>query len=76
MPDDAPRVPITDEPGLAGGPGPTPPGLSDSLPLPVPAKPETPEVPRPSWSGGANEDPPAPPVRGGADDPAPRGDPD
>ncbi|BDG03164.1 hypothetical protein [Anaeromyxobacter oryzae] len=58
MPDDKPRIPITDEPGLAGGPGPAPPGIADETPLPYPAAPETPEVPRPRWSGGENEKPP------------------
>ena len=72
MPDDRPRTPIAEEPGLAGGPGPTPPGLTDETPLPVPASPETPEVPRPSWSGAANERPPGGTPHEPADRPAER----
>lgn len=43
---DAPETPRSPEidptPGLAGGPGPTPPGIEDGTPRPVPAAPETP----------------------------------
>jgi hypothetical protein len=36
--------PIDQTPGLAGGPGPTPPGVEDGTPTPTAAQPET--VPR------------------------------
>ncbi len=39
--------------GIAGGPGPTPPGLDDGTPLVVPARPETP----PAREAGAERRP-------------------
>lgn len=45
--------------GIAGGPGPTPPGLDDGTPLVVPAQPETPP-PREAGAGRTRGDPEEP----------------
>jgi hypothetical protein len=52
MPKDLEKV-IDPTPGLAGGPQPAPPGVSDGMPRPAPARPETPphvepDVPAPT----------------------------
>ena len=46
--------------GIAGGPGPTPPGLDDGTPQVVPARPETPPAREAAAERGDRRDPEEP----------------
>ena len=61
MPDRDDEREITPSEGLAGGPGPTPPGFDDGLPKPLEGAPAAPGGPASEQGGGR---------------PAPRGDPE